>query len=204
MNQPIFILSILSLFLSNCSLVISDPYSPEKISALIAKYNASKNETTLLEYAQQMQEKQMHREQGEPVAGSLPRELEAYLINLLQSGTQNDKRNIIKFYSKATNITSCCWQIATYKDKSIIGDILQIAKPLNDEDKLGALKVIESIRRDASLYKPELQNSKGAGTKAIEIVFMIYENWWFSSNKLKDKLKIDPLKKSEYKWLELE
>jgi hypothetical protein len=72
---------------------------------------------------------------GEVTLATLPRDLDNYLVNLLRSDTRS-KSDIIDFYIDAALIfPGCCDSLSTYNDKTLIGDIIEYAKPLEGRKK---------------------------------------------------------------------
>ena len=110
-----------------------------------------------------------------------------------------DRENVIKFYSKALTFTYCCWRIAKYENKAMIGDVLRISKTLSDREKIGALKLAESLRRKRGqeMFKESLNIQT---PEDIAAVLQLYETWWQSPLPLEEKLQVNPLDKSRFSW----
>ncbi|OUC12159.1 MAG: hypothetical protein B0A82_23900 [Alkalinema sp. CACIAM 70d] len=157
-------------------------------------------EWILSSYAHQLEIKRRFlRELGGTPRG-IPRNLDDGLIRILQSnGPARDREAILKFYIKALPWTQCCWQIAYSEDKTIIDDTLRLARSMSDREKYGALKLVESLRRDRNkeMAKESLNLKR---IEDIQVVFKLYENWWESALPLSEKLKLHPLEKSPYAW----
>ncbi len=143
----------------------------------------------------------LHNWIGEQNIGSMPPELDRYLINLLRSNSSHRIRiDIINFYLELTSeLDFCCGSFFESEDKKIIGDIIQYTKHSDSSRKMRAIRVMEAIRTkeglpSKSFIQPELEPDD------IEAVFTIYENWWGSSLPLREKLNTNPLKSDPYFW----
>lgn len=195
----------LTIFLSAMSLVVAlyiftfDPYSRFSYSIVISVHYVFKNKFIFLSYADRLEIKHKFlREQGEPSSG-LPKDFEDYLIGVLRSGTRQERESVIRFYSKVLPFTFGGWQVAEYEEKMIIGDVLQLAKTMSDEEKYGALKLAESLRLNRALLKASL----GIEKSQIPKVLKLYEIWWQAPRSLKEKLDTNPLDKSAYLWSDI-
>jgi hypothetical protein len=143
----------------------------------------------------------LHNWIGEQNIGSMPPELDRYLIDLLRSDSSHRIRiDIINFYLELTSeLDFCCGSFFESEDKKIIGDIIQYTKHSDSSRKMRAIRVMEAIRIEGGLpskcfIEPELEPDD------IEAVFTIYENWWGSSLPLREKLNTNPLKSDPYFW----
>jgi hypothetical protein len=180
-------------------LFVFDPYSSTSSNLILVSYGSLRSRLILLGYAHQLEMKHRFlREPGEPSRG-LPGNLEDELVRILRNGSMRDRESIIKFYIKVLPFTYCCWRVADYEDRMIIGDTLRLARDMSDRDKHGALKLVESLRRDRGkeMFKESL-NLKRA--EDIRIIFKLYEEWWQSASPLPEKLKLNPLERSPYSW----
>ena len=195
----------LAILLSTMSLgvalwiLIFDPYSRFSYSMIISAHRISKNEFILFNYADRLETKhKFFREQGEPSSG-LPENFKDYLIGVLRGGTRQERESVVRFYSKVLPFTFGGWQVAKYEEKMIIGDVLQLAKAMSDEEKYGALKLVESLRLNRALFRASLGIEKPQTTEVLEL----YEVWWQAPRSLKEKLDTNPLDKSAYSWSEI-
>jgi hypothetical protein len=180
-------------------LFVLAPYSRTSSYLVLTSYSTLRSGLILSAYAHQLEMKHRFlREPGEPSHG-LPGDLEDELIRILRNGSVRDRESIIKFYIKVVPFTFCCWRMANYEDRTIIGDALQLARNMNDQDKYGALELVESWRRDRGkeMFKQSLNLKQ---REDIRIVFKLYEEWWQSALPLPEKLKLNPLEKSPYDW----
>jgi hypothetical protein len=178
---------------------ILDPYSKLTGSSIILIYRIFRSESILLTYAGQLEMRsRVLREPGEP-ARRLPVDFEDDLINTLHNGSARNRHNIIKFYAKVIPFTYCCWRVAKYEDKTIIGDVFPIARKLNYREKLGVLELVESLRRDLNqeMFKESLN---AESPQDIDHVLQLYETWWQSPLPLQQKLQVNPLERSPYFW----
>jgi hypothetical protein len=67
--------------------------------------------------------------------------------------------------------------------------LLRLAKTMPDREKIGALMLAESLRRNHPLFKPSLN----AESSQLNTVFELYEVWWQSPLPPQEKLEINPL-----------
>ena len=165
------------------SIFTFDPYSRFSYSIVISVHYVSKNKF-FLSYADRLEIKHKFlREQGEPSSG-FPKDFEDYLISVLRSGTRQERESVMRFYSKVLPLTFGGWQVTEYEGKMIIGDVLQLAKTMSDEEKYGASKLAESLRLNRALLKASL----GIEKSQIPKVFKLYEIWWQAPHSLEEKL----------------
>ena len=182
--------------------IVFDPYSRFSTSLVISAHRIFRHEFILSTYADRLEGKhKFFREPGEPAKG-LPGQFEEYLMEQLRRGSESDKESVLRFYFRTLPFTYCCWHVAEYEDKTIIGNILQLAKNTSDREKLAALKLVESLRINRALFKSSVGRAKRQKV-AIPEIFELYEVWWQSSPSLEEKLQKNPLMNSDYAWSEL-
>jgi len=175
------------------------PYSRFSTSLVISAHRVFRHEFILSNYADRLEAKyRFFREPGEPTPG-LPRQFEEYLIERLRRGSDDEKESILRFYFRTLPFTFCCWRVAEYEDKRIIGDVLRHARKTSGREQRGALILVESLRVDRALFKPSLASR---GQTKVPEVFKLYEAWWQSAQPLEEKLKKNPLGNSGYSWIE--
>lgn len=179
--------------------IVFDPYSRFSTLLVISAHQIFRHEFILSNYADCLESKhKFFREPGEP-ASVLPGQFEEYLIERLHRGSDREKESIFRFYVRTLPFTFCCWRVAEYEDKRIIGDVLRLAKNTSDREQRGALILVESLRVNRALFHP----SFGKGKSKVPEIFELYEVWWQSSQPLEEKLKKNPLVDSDYSWSEL-
>jgi hypothetical protein len=113
------------------------PYSQLSSLLVISARCIFKHDFILSNYAARLEAKhEFLREPGEP-ASKLPEQFEEYLIERLRHGTDRERESILRFYSRTLPFTFCCWHIAKYEDKRIIGDVLRLAKNTSEREQRG-------------------------------------------------------------------
>jgi hypothetical protein len=148
-----FIILFILLIAAASYFFVLDPYSNPSSYLVQISYKTLRSGFILSNYAHQLEIKHRYlREPGEPSRG-LPRNLEDELVRILRDGTVGDREEVIKFYIHVLPFAFCCWRVAEYEDKTIIGDTLRLARNMSDRDKHGALKLVESLRRDRNHFK---------------------------------------------------
>jgi hypothetical protein len=178
--------------------IVFAPYSRFSTSLVISAHRIFRHEFILSNYADRLESKHtFFREPSEPASG-LPGEFEEYLIERLHRGSDREKESILRFYFRTLPFTFCCWHVAEYENKRIIGDVLRLAKNTSDREQRGALMLVESLRINRALFKASL----GKGKSKVPEIFELYEVWWQSSQPLEEKLKKNPLVDSNYSWIE--
>jgi hypothetical protein len=188
----------LIIFLASIALYLlwTNPYSQFSSSTVILAHRIFRSELIISSYAKNLEQKHKHlREPGEPDR-PIPGNFEEYLMARFRDGTAQERESIIKFYIKVLPFTFCCWKVAQYEEKTVIGDVLRLAQTMPDREKIGALMLAESLRRNHPMFKPSLN----AKSYQITTVFELYEAWWQSPLPLQEKLEINPLQNTPYKW----
>jgi hypothetical protein len=105
------------------------------------------------------------------------------------------KESALYTYARLANLTDCCLAIANYRDKEIIGDILQQATKYPPAEQLGALKVVEGIRRNRALDRGSLKELTDKRKTTLDVL-KDYQTWWKQpGNNIADKLERNPLAK---------
>jgi hypothetical protein len=177
-----------------------EPLSEIGVMAMKAQHQVLKDKGTIEDYVSRIESYQRRRP-NDKLTQKLPTEVEEYWMDRLKEGTEQDKEAIVLAYSKMANIVPCCLTIANYTDKTIIGDILKLASKYNSEEQLGALKIVEGLRRNQALNQgsiPELTDKR----KTINQVFTDYQTWWNQPGELPQKLERNPLAKYGNGWVE--
>jgi hypothetical protein len=175
----------------------ANPHSQFSSSAVILAHRIFRSELVISSYAKNLEHKhKYHQEPGEPDR-PIPGNFEEYLMARFRDGTAQERESIIKFYIRVLPFTFCCWKVAQYEEKAVIGDVLRLAQTMTDREKIGALMLAESLRRNHPMFKPSLN----AKSSQINTVFELYKVWWQSPLPLQEKLEINPLQNTSYKWV---
>jgi hypothetical protein len=111
------------------------------------------------------------------------------------------REHAIRTYARLANLTPCCMAIANYTDKEIIGEMLQLATKYSPQEQLGALKIVEGMRRNRALNRGTIQELSNR-RKTVLDVLKDYQTWWQQSGSLAEKLTRNPLAKYAGGWVE--